>query len=87
MEKEWYSTCCTAPPLYDLHDNGEHELLGMCMKCQDKATFECSTTDGGELADRDGEVKMTRENHVTAQAMFADIFNRHLGIKKEKETK
>tara|TARA_R100000808_G_C2101011_1_gene118080 strand:- start:426 stop:578 length:153 start_codon:yes stop_codon:yes gene_type:complete len=39
-ELEWYSVCCTAPPLYDLHDNGEYEPLGICMHCRDNTTFE-----------------------------------------------
>ena len=38
-ELEWCSNCCTAPPLYDLHDNGEYEILGMCMKCREGAIF------------------------------------------------
>jgi len=38
-ELEWYSNCCNAPPLYDLHDNGEYEILGMCMKCREGAIF------------------------------------------------
>ena len=38
-ETEWYSNCCDAPPLYELHDNGEYESLGMCMKCREGAIF------------------------------------------------
>ena len=38
-DDEWYSVCCTAPPLYDLHDTGEYEPLGICMHCRDHATF------------------------------------------------
>ena len=39
-EEEWYSVCCTAPPLYELHDNGEYEPVGICMHCRDNTTFE-----------------------------------------------
>lgn len=38
-ESEWLSQCCTAPPLYDLHETGEHELLGVCMSCREHTTF------------------------------------------------
>ena len=39
---EWWSTCCTAPPMYDLHidEITADEPLGMCMFCRDHATFE-----------------------------------------------
>ena len=79
MEKEWYSTCCTAPPLHDINDTGEYELLGMCMKCQDQATFELFDNNTGELVK-----KVKRKEALT---IFDDIFNAHLGIKKDKETK
>ena len=73
VEKEWYSTCCTAPPLHDLNDDGEHELLGMCMKCQDKATF--------ELIDAEETTRVRRKETL---ALFDDIFSAHLGIKTKK---
>ena len=39
-EDEWYSECCTAPPLFDLHHTEEPEdPLGICMYCRDNATF------------------------------------------------
>ena len=79
MEEEWYSTCCAAPPLYDLHDNGEYEFLGMCMKCQDQATF--------ELYDNNTGKPVRKVNRKEALTIFDDIFSAHLGIKKEKETK
>ena len=37
---KYYSVCCTALPLYELHDNGEYEPVGICMQCRDNATFE-----------------------------------------------
>ena len=49
MEKEYYSRCCSAPPLHDLHDNGEYELLGMCMKCRDNTTFDIKGEKKSEL--------------------------------------
>ena len=38
-EEEWYSVCCTAPPLYDLHHDDEFEPTGICMNCRDHTTF------------------------------------------------
>ena len=50
-ELEWYSNCCNAPPLYELHDTGEYDKglhyeeefdaqpVGMCMKCREGAIF------------------------------------------------
>ena len=41
MELEYYSNCCNAPPLYDLHYEEEYdaEPIGMCMSCRDNAVF------------------------------------------------
>ena len=42
-EIEYYSKCCIAPPLYELNDylNDEFDfLLGICMKCREKAVFD-----------------------------------------------
>lgn len=39
-ETEWYSMCCTAPPLYDLHQEEETDTIGICMKCREHASFE-----------------------------------------------
>jgi hypothetical protein len=39
MTQYMVSTCCEAYPLYELYDNGETELLGICSKCRDNATF------------------------------------------------
>ena len=36
---EYYSVCCNAPPLYELHDNGEYEKLDLCMSCRKKTEF------------------------------------------------
>lgn len=38
-ETEWYSICCTAPPLYDI-DESIDEPIGLCMHCRDNTTFE-----------------------------------------------
>tara|TARA_R110002012_G_scaffold225143_1_gene397134 strand:+ start:80 stop:229 length:150 start_codon:yes stop_codon:yes gene_type:complete len=40
IEEEWYSICCTAPPMYDLHIDDGIEPAGLCMQCRDHATFE-----------------------------------------------
>ena len=39
-ETEWWSNCCTAPPLFDLHDTGEYYKSGICMSCREHATFD-----------------------------------------------
>ena len=39
-EQEWYSVCCYAPPLYDLHIEEGIEPAGLCMNCRDNTTFE-----------------------------------------------
>ena len=43
-ELEWYSNCCSAPPLHELHNahedaEPEGKVLGMCMKCREGAIF------------------------------------------------
>ena len=43
-EIEWYSNCCNAPPLYELHDSSEY-ILGMCMKCREGAVFSAGIED------------------------------------------
>ena len=40
LEEEWFSICCYAPPLYDLHIDDGIEPAGLCMKCRDNTTFE-----------------------------------------------
>ena len=37
-EEEWYSICCTAPPLYDI-DTSDDEPIGLCMHCREHTTF------------------------------------------------
>lgn len=45
MEK--YSICCSAPPMYELHDTGEYEVFGICSDCKDHSEFEdWEETDG-----------------------------------------
>ena len=41
---EWWSDCCTAPPLYDLHDVDNKEIpdvTGICMCCREHTSFQC----------------------------------------------
>ena len=42
MELEYYSNCCTAPPIGELwhEEKFDAEPIGMCMKCRDNALFE-----------------------------------------------
>ena len=39
---KYYSTCCVAPPLYDVHyeEKYDAEPVGTCMKCREKAVFD-----------------------------------------------
>ena len=39
-EEEWWSNCCTAPPLYDLHEEENIDTIGICMDCKEHAVFE-----------------------------------------------
>ena len=52
-EKEYYSNCCDAPPLYEMHNNEEYELLGMCMKCRDGAIFRLKIDEEEECIETD----------------------------------
>ena len=38
-ELEYYSLCCTAPPLYNI-DTEWSEPKGICMHCRERTTFE-----------------------------------------------
>ena len=40
FESEWWSQCCTAPPLYDLHEEEGLDTTGICMSCREHASFE-----------------------------------------------
>ena len=42
MELEYYSNCCTAPPIGELsyEERFDDETIGMCMKCRDNELFE-----------------------------------------------
>ena len=40
MEQEWYSICCTAPPLFGLHHEDGLDTTGVCMSCRENSTFE-----------------------------------------------
>ena len=40
MEKEWYSACCYAPPLFEVIEVKEiNYTMGLCMKCRCNTTF------------------------------------------------
>ena len=40
-ELQWYSNCCTAPPIHDLHIDHEYDTqpIGLCMQCREGAVF------------------------------------------------
>jgi len=41
MEVEYYSECCNAPPLYDVHTDDElYVAMGICMSCREHSEFE-----------------------------------------------
>ena len=75
MEKEYYSICCYAPPLYELRIEEDVVPIGKCMKCRDNSGF--------ELGEEEKEVKKVMKKEVLA--LFDDVFNAHLGIKINKE--
>ena len=40
-EEEWWSICCTAPPLYDIQEEEEGiDPIGLCMQCREHTGFE-----------------------------------------------
>ncbi len=39
MDKEYYSICCSALPMYTL-DNSILEPIGICSHCREHTTFE-----------------------------------------------
>jgi len=40
FESEWWSECCTAPPLYDLYEEEGMDTIGICMSCREHTSFE-----------------------------------------------
>ena len=40
FEEEWYSDCCTAPPLYSLHHEDGLDTIGICMSCREHTSFQ-----------------------------------------------
>ena len=37
----WMSICCSAEPMYELHDLDESmDMIGICSKCKDHTSFE-----------------------------------------------
>ena len=50
IEEEWWSNCCTAPPLYDIHYDEEYdaEPIGLCMQCRENAVFNQLTEEDRE---------------------------------------
>ena len=40
MEDEWYSQCCSAPPLYGVNVEEGIDIHGICMSCREHASFE-----------------------------------------------
>ena len=48
MEEEWYSICCSAPPLYDLDILEDMDTIGICMNCREHVSFELIQEDSNE---------------------------------------
>ena len=53
-ETEWYTICCTAPPIGELHYvvDSDEEQLGMCMKCREGSVFYSAEEDSDEFLGR-----------------------------------
>tara|TARA_R110002020_G_scaffold85627_4_gene211219 strand:+ start:187 stop:357 length:171 start_codon:yes stop_codon:yes gene_type:complete len=39
-EAEWLSNCCSAPPLFELHEEEDMDTIGICGQCKEHAAFE-----------------------------------------------
>ena len=40
MEVEWWSVCCSAPPLYGLEELDDiMDTIGICMDCKEHVSF------------------------------------------------
>ena len=49
MEEEWYSVCCTAPPLYGVEELDDiMDTIGICMKCKEHVSFELTQEESNE---------------------------------------
>ena len=53
-ELEYYSLCCTAPPLYNI-DTEWSEPKGICMHCRERTTFEVIDPDEDEYVKEQNE--------------------------------
>ena len=40
MEEEWWSICCSAPPLYGVEELEDMDTIGICMDCKEHVSFE-----------------------------------------------
>ena len=41
MEQEWWSVCCSAPPLYGVEELDDiMDTIGICMDCKEHVSFE-----------------------------------------------
>ena len=40
MEIEWWSICCSAPPLYGVEELEDMDTIGICMDCKEHVSFE-----------------------------------------------
>ena len=38
-DADWWSVCCTAPPMFELHVDEGIEPCGICSQCRDNTTF------------------------------------------------
>ena len=39
MEIEWWSICCSAPPLYGVEELEDMDTIGICMDCKEHVSF------------------------------------------------
>jgi hypothetical protein len=41
FEEEWWSVCCSAPPLYGVEELDDiMDTIGVCMNCKEHVSFE-----------------------------------------------
>ena len=49
VEEEWWSVCCSAPPLYEVEELEDiMDTIGICMNCKEHVSFELVKEDSNE---------------------------------------
>ena len=51
MEREYYSNCCEAPPLWEVYEEQLLKIaMGICMSCRDKTLFKIRKGNTNEVS-------------------------------------